>query len=129
MGLGLHRRPLLQAPSAVPARRWYHVIPVKTHKKDWEDAKKKDGIWKDVRVYDSTMLIQWIISVPPVDIWYSQLIGMPSSNLVAGSDRLKELLEWQDIALDASFYTTGREEIALQLMELIKKPTIRAYRA
>ena len=64
-----------------------------------------------------------------VDIWYSQLIGMPSSNLVAGSDRLKELLEWQDIALDASFYTAGREEIALQLMELIKKPTIRAYRA
>jgi hypothetical protein len=54
---------------------------------------------------------------------------MPSSNLVAGSDRLKELLEWQDIALDASFYTAGREEIALQLMELIKKPTIRAYRA
>ena len=99
------------------------------NKKDWEDAKKKDGIWKDFRVYDSTMLIQWIISVPPVDIWYSQLIGMPSSNLVAGSDRLKELLEWQDIALDASFYTAGREEIALQLMELIKKPTIRAYRA
>lgn len=99
------------------------------NKKDWEDAKKKDGIWKDVRVYDSTMLIQWIISVPPVDIWYSQLIGMQSSNLVAGSDRLKELLEWQDIALDASFYTAGREEIALQLMELIKKPTIRAYRA
>lgn len=47
---------------------------------------------------------------------------------MAGSDRLKELLEWQDIALDASFYTAGREEIALQLMELIKKPTIRAYR-
>ena len=61
------------------------------NKKEWEDAKKNDGKWKDVRVYDSTLLIQWIISVPPVEIWFSQQIGIPATNIVAGTDRLKEL--------------------------------------
>ena len=99
------------------------------NKNDWEEEKKKDGIWKDVRVYDSTLLVQWILSVPSVDIWFSQLVGMPANNLISGSDRLKELLEWERIELDASFYTAGREDIALQLKDLLTSPTIRAYRA
>ncbi|MBR2456982.1 MAG: hypothetical protein IKB31_07465 [Bacteroidaceae bacterium] len=99
------------------------------NKKDWEEEKKKDGIWKDVRVYDSTLLVQWILSVPSVDIWFSQLVGMPANNLISGSDLLKELLEWDGIKLDASFYTAGREDIALQLKDLLTSPTIRAYRA
>ena len=99
------------------------------NKKDWEEEKKKDGIWKDVRVYDSTLLVQWILSVPSVDIWFSQLVGMPANNLISGSERLKELLEWKDIKLDASFFTAGREDIAMQLKDSLCSQTIRAYRA
>ena len=40
---------------------------------------------------------------------------MPANNLISGSERLKELLEWKDIKLDASFFTAGRENIAMQL--------------
>lgn len=73
------------------------------NKKDWEEEKKKNSIWKDVRVYDSTLLVQWILSVPSVDIWFSRLVGMPVNNLISGSERLKEFLEWERIKLDASF--------------------------
>ena len=99
------------------------------NKKDWEEEKKKEGIWKDVRVYDSTMLVQWILSVPSVDIWFSQLVGMPANNLISGSERLKEFLEWKDIKLDATFFTAGREDIAMQLKDSLSSQTIRAYRA
>lgn len=99
------------------------------NKKDWEEEKKKNSIWKDVRVYDSTLLVQWILSVPSVDIWFSRLVGMPVNNLISGSERLKEFLEWERIKLDASFFTAGREDIAMQLKDLITSPTIRAYRA
>ena len=40
-------------------------------KREWEEEKKKEGIWKDVRVYDSTVLAQWIISVPSVELWFA----------------------------------------------------------
>lgn len=99
------------------------------NKKDWEEEKKKECIWKDVRVYDSTLLVQWILSVPSVDIWFSKLVGMPANNLISGSERLKELLEWKDIKLDASFFTAGREDIAMQLKDSLSSQTIRAYRA
>ena len=99
------------------------------NKKDWEEEKKANSIWKDVRVYDSILLAQWVLSVPSVDIWFSKLIGMPADHLISGRDRLKELLEWKNIKLDATFFTAGREEIAMQLKDFISGPTIRAYRA
>ena len=42
---------------------------------------------------------------------------MPANNLISGSERLKELLEWKDIKLDAYFFTVGRENIAMQLKD------------
>ena len=42
---------------------------------------------------------------------------------------MKEFLELKDIKLDATFFTAGREDIAMQLKDSLSSPTIRAYRA
>ena len=98
-------------------------------KKDWENEKKKDGIWKDVRVYDSTVLAQWIISVPSVELWFAPLVGIQSPNLVIGEERLEELLTSGDVKLKPSFYTAGREEVAMKMKDMLGSPTLRAFRA
>ena len=98
-------------------------------KKDWEEEKKKDGIWKDVRVYDSTVLAQWIISVPSVELWFAPLVGLQATNLVMGEERLEELLTGGDIKLKPSFYTAGREEVAMKMKDMLGSPTLRAFRA
>lgn len=98
-------------------------------KNEWENEKKKDGIWKDVRVYDSTILAQWIISVPSVELWFAPLVGLQSSNLVIGEERLEELLTGGDVKLKPSFYTAGREEVAIKMKEMLGSPTLRAFRA
>ncbi len=98
-------------------------------KEEWANVKKAEGIWKDVRVYDSTVLAQWIISVPSVELWFASLVGMQSSGLIMGEEFLEELLTGQDIKLQPSFYTVGREKIARELIEKLKAPTLMAYRA
>lgn len=98
-------------------------------KKEWEDEKKKEGIWKDVRVYDSTVLAQWIISVPSVELWFAPFVGISSPNLVVGEERLEELLTGGDVKLKPSFYTAGREDIAMKMKDMLGSPTLRAFRA
>lgn len=98
-------------------------------KREWEEEKKKEGIWKDVRVYDSTVLAQWIISVPSVELWFASLLGIQSPNLVTGEERLEELLTGGNIKLKPSFYTAGREEVAMKLKGMLGSPTLRAFRA
>lgn len=99
------------------------------NKKDWEDEKKKEGIWKDVRVYDSTVLAQWIISVPSVELWFAPFVDITSPNLVIGEERLEELLTGGDVKLRPSFYTAGREEVAMKMKDMLGSPTLRAFRA
>ena len=99
------------------------------NKKNWEDEKKKKGMWKDVRVYDSTILAQWIISVPSVELWFAPLVGVQSPNLVFGEERLEELLTSGEIKLQPSFYTAGRDDIAMKLKDMLGSPTLRAFRA
>ena len=98
-------------------------------KDEWVESKKKDGIWKDVRVYDSTVIAQWIISVPSVELWFAPHVGIQPDHLIMGEERLEELLTWRDVKLRPSFYTTGREKIAQDLMGRLNQPTLMAYRA
>lgn len=98
-------------------------------KKNWEDEKNGEGVWKEVRVYDSTVLAQWIISTPPVELWFESLMGLPTPNMVMGNERLEELLIGGSVTLLPSFYTVGREDVAMEMMSMLGSPTLRAYRA
>ena len=98
------------------------------NKNDWVEAKKNDRVWRDVLVYDSVFLAQWISSVPSVEIWFAGKVGIPVQDLVLGSERLEELLTGP-FKLDPFFYLVGRETQAVELRKMIKSPTLRAIRA
>ncbi|MEQ9618879.1 MAG: helix-turn-helix transcriptional regulator [Deltaproteobacteria bacterium] len=53
----------------VTPRKW-------TRKNEWVNEKKKLGIWKDVRVYDSSNIEQWLEIAPVVDAWFSRPDGV-----------------------------------------------------
>lgn len=53
----------------VSPRKW-------TRKDEWVNEKKKLGIWKDVRVYDSSNLEQWLETAPVVDAWFARPDGV-----------------------------------------------------
>src|SRR5262249_34011964 len=49
------------------------VTPRKYQKKDeWARAKSKLSTWKEVRVYDSASLEEWLECAPAVDIWLAR---------------------------------------------------------
>lgn len=57
----------------VTPRRW-------KNKEEWAQAKRNEGVWKDVRVIDADDLSAWLEISPSVHIWFSILIGKrPSS--------------------------------------------------
>jgi len=44
-------------------------------KNKWCEEKKKEGFWKDVRVYDARVLEEWLEQAPVVGAWLAKHIG------------------------------------------------------
>jgi hypothetical protein len=53
----------------VTPRRW-------EKKKDWEQRRRDEGIWRDVRALDADDIEQALEASPAVQIWLSELLGM-----------------------------------------------------
>ncbi len=58
-------------------------------KQNWEDRKRRDGRWNDVRVLDADDLATWLARAPAVTRWLGHLLGKPSFQTIT----LEELLE------------------------------------
>ncbi len=63
----------------VTCRRW-------SGKRDWEDGKRKEGPWRDVRAFDVQDIETALESAPAVHIWLSEILGKP----VAGVETIEE---------------------------------------
>lgn len=109
------------------------VTPYYWGKKDeWVNTKKSEGKWKDIFVYDSVSLAQWILQLPIVTTWFAQKIGLPFDSTVVMPE-----IQWNDISigpkgivLTPRFYLAGRERIVDDLLRTISgTPCLRAYRA
>ncbi len=55
----------------VSSRKW----PGKT---DWEEARKAEGRWKDVRALDASDLEQWLEDSIEGQVWMAEQLGLPS---------------------------------------------------
>ena len=55
----------------VSSRKW----PGKT---DWEEARKAEGRWKDVRALDASDLEQWLEDSIEGQVWLAEELGLPS---------------------------------------------------
>lgn len=68
------RRPLEVEPSVttfvfVTPRRWPGA-------RKWEQARKAEGRWRDVRVLDADDLTGWLRSQPATHLWFSEAVGL-----------------------------------------------------
>lgn len=109
------------------------VTPYHWGKKDiWVAARKAEEKWKDVIVYDSVSLAQWIAESPIVTTWFAQRIGLPFESSV-----VLPKLQWNEISigpkgivLTPRFFLAGRERIVDDLLRTISgAPCLRAYKA
>ena len=58
----------------VTPRRW-------SGKNDWEKERRAEGQWKDVRVFDSSDLEQWMEQSIPAQAWFADETGIPSEGV------------------------------------------------
>ena len=52
------------------------------NKKPWAEEKNKLGNWREVRVYDSDDIEQWLEMAPAVSLWLSRYVSGPPEGLV-----------------------------------------------
>lgn len=87
--LGTDRKPKVKADQAYADRTKnpLHSDPAQTtfvfatprrwaKKAEWQQAKKAEGFWKDVRVIDAVDLVQWLERFPAVALWFAQRLNI-----------------------------------------------------
>lgn len=83
-------------------------------KKKWVEEKCKRREWKEVRLYDSDDLEQWLEMAPPVALWLSRNLSIPldgMSDLSTHWDNIQASLKRQ---LPPSILLVGRQDAAAQ---------------
>lgn len=100
-------------------------------KNKWKQAKLAEGKWKDIRVYDSVDLQQWINMSGSVARWFATLIGrLPSDNVLIAEQYWKEWSEGERGTLPPATVTSGREREMQQLDSFFSGgPGIRGVKA
>lgn len=101
-------------------------------KDKWIKAKKAEGIWKDIKVYDSSTLEQWLDIALSVSRWFSSRIGSYPFDGLMTADEFWE--EWSigpnGIVLQPETITSGREIEQKELLNILQgQACIKAIKA
>lgn len=94
---------------------------------EWVKEKKKEGIWKDIKVMNSETLEEWIETAPTVGAWLSKQIGrFPSGGIQPCDDFWEEWSSGETMKLNESVILSGRDLIKNRLIEIIDSPIMLA---
>jgi hypothetical protein len=92
-------------------------------KEKWRLPKLADHKWKDVRVYDSRNIEQWLDTTPAVSRWFSSYIGKyPSDGIITIEEFWKEWALGPVGELPPSIITLGREFESRELLNFLTNP-------
>jgi hypothetical protein len=92
-------------------------------KDKWIKEKNKEGVWKEVRVYDSSNIEQWLDNAAAVSRWFSSYISKyPSDGIITIEEYWKEWALCDKGELPATGVTAGREKESEQLMTFLSGP-------
>ncbi|RZK26740.1 MAG: hypothetical protein EOO43_01935, partial [Flavobacterium sp.] len=93
-------------------------------KDKWVKAKKASGIWKDVRVYDSSNLEQWLDIALATSRWFSSRVGSYPFDGIMTADEFWE--EWStgpnNLILLPEVIISGREIEQQKLLSILQGP-------
>jgi transcriptional regulator with XRE-family HTH domain len=99
------------------------VTPRKWQKKAaWVEEKTRLKSWKEIRVYDSASLEEWLERAPAVDIWLARQLGICPPGLIDVDEYWKDLKALTDPSFEAEVYLASRGKEFEQLKEWLNGP-------
>lgn len=99
-----------------------------TKSNEWIAEKKKDNIWKDIKVINAELLEEWLEIAPSVSAWLAlkHLGKYPSEGIQSIEDFWEEWSKGPNIKLNSQLLLSGRKEDANKLLEYTSEPSITA---
>lgn len=104
----------------VTPRRW-------PKKKDWEQRRREEGNWRDVRVLDADDIEQALDESAAVQVWLSELLEMPALGAATIEDWWRRFSGSFDPRLTPSVVLAGRENAAADLMRRLSTDIGRTF--
>jgi hypothetical protein len=86
----------------VSLRRW-------PNKHAWVDARKADGVWREVVALDADDLETWIEACPAVHVWLSRQLGRDTEDAEDVESYFRDWSNVTGIPLTAAFLSAGRQ--------------------
>ncbi|WP_308799537.1 hypothetical protein [Agromyces silvae] len=93
----------------VTPRRW-------RGKKNWEQKRRDEGKWRDVRALDADDIEQALEESAAVRIWMSELLDMPALGVATIEDWWRRFASGFDPRLTSRVVLAGREDSAAELL-------------
>lgn len=92
-------------------------------KDKWIETKKAEGIWKDIKVYDSSGLEQWLDIAQGVLRWFANdLKGIPYDGIDLAEEFWKYWSIYESVKLDPKVITVGRENEQAEIFKFLQGP-------
>jgi hypothetical protein len=110
-------------PGIDPARTTFVFVTPRNFQlhDDWEQEKRAEGVWADVRVHDQDDLANWITGAASVNAWLSDKLGKPSR-----AHALEVIWrEWSEATsppTSESLVLAGREQAESRLRDWLHEP-------
>jgi len=97
------------------------VTPRKWQEKAaWCRAKVALGLWKDIRVYDSATLEEWLEQSPAVDAWLAGMLGTKPDGLTVIDEYWANLQAMTDPSLKPEVFLASRDDQVKELEKWLK---------
>ena len=92
-------------------------------KDEWIREKQKEGIWKDVKVYDSSTLEQWLDIAQTVQRWFANKIkGIPYDGIDLADEYWKYWSIFEKLKLTPEVIASGREKEQAEILRFLQGP-------
>ncbi|HYT90486.1 MAG TPA: helix-turn-helix domain-containing protein, partial [Gemmataceae bacterium] len=89
---------------------------------EWVNAKKKRGTWKDVRVYDSASLEEWLERAAAVDTWLARILGIRHDGLTDIDDYWENLAAVTEPSFTPEVFLASRDKEVERLKKWLEGP-------
>jgi len=99
----------------VSARTW-------KDKETWAEARRREGVWADVRAFDANDLESWLELAPAVHVWLSTMIGKRPE---AVTDLATYWADWSEVTRPATppaLVLAGRKDVTDRIQAWIRSP-------
>ncbi|MBI4322463.1 MAG: hypothetical protein HY675_28555 [Chloroflexi bacterium] len=101
----------------VTPRRW-------ASKRIWENGRKREGLWRDIRALDADDLETWLGLAPATHSWLSALLGKSWGSVQDLQSFWTDWREATDPPLSAEVVLAGRDKAKDELRKRIEGPSV-----